>query len=36
MLLFRHFAPSVTAALVVMAIATIAIGSLGGEATVVM
>jgi sulfate permease, SulP family len=33
MLLFRHFAPAVPAALVVMAIATIVIGVLGGEAT---
>jgi MFS superfamily sulfate permease-like transporter len=33
MLLFRHFAPAVPAALVVMAIATIVIGLLGGEAT---
>src|SRR6478752_9164115 len=33
MLLFRHFAPAVPAALVVMAIATIVIGLLGGEVT---
>src|SRR3974377_1968754 len=33
MLLLRHFAPAVPAALVVMAIATIVIGLLGGEAT---
>src|SRR3974390_665452 len=33
MLLFRHLAPSVPAALVVMAAATIVIGLLGGEAT---
>ena len=33
MLLFRHFAPAVPAALVVMAAATILIGLLGGEAT---
>jgi high affinity sulfate transporter 1 len=33
MLLFRHFAPAVPAALVVMAVATIVIGLLGGEAT---
>jgi high affinity sulfate transporter 1 len=33
MLLFRHFAPAVPAALVVMAMATIVIGLLGGEAT---
>jgi sulfate permease, SulP family len=33
MLLFRHFAPAMPAALVVMAIATIVIGLLGGEAT---
>ena len=33
MLLLRHLAPGVPAALVVMAIATIAIGLLGGEAT---
>src|SRR5215469_3803981 len=33
MLLLRHFAPAVPAALVVMAVATIVIGSLGGEAT---
>lgn len=33
MLLLRHFAPSVPAALVVMAVATIVIGLLGGEAT---
>jgi high affinity sulfate transporter 1 len=33
MLLFRHLAPSVPAALVVMAAATILIGLLGGEAT---
>jgi len=33
MLLFRHFAPAVPAALVVMAIATIVIGLLGGETT---
>jgi MFS superfamily sulfate permease-like transporter len=32
MLLFRHFAPRVPAALVTMAVATIAIGALGGEA----
>jgi high affinity sulfate transporter 1 len=33
MLLLRHFAPSVPAALVVMVVATIGIGLLGGEAT---
>ena len=33
MLLLRHFAPAVPAALVVMAVATILIGLLGGEAT---
>ena len=33
MLLFRHFAPAIPAALVVMATATIVIGLLGGEAT---
>ena len=33
MLLLRHFAPAVPAALVVMAIATVVIGLLGGEAT---
>jgi len=33
MLLLRHFAPNVPAALVVMAVATIVIGLLGGEAT---
>jgi MFS superfamily sulfate permease-like transporter len=33
MLLLRHFAPAVPAALVVMAVATIVIGLLGGEAT---
>jgi MFS superfamily sulfate permease-like transporter len=33
MLLLRHFAPAVPAALVVMAIATIVIGLLGGETT---
>jgi sulfate permease, SulP family len=33
MMLFRHFAPALPAALVVMAIATIVIGLLGGEAT---
>ena len=33
MLLLRHFAPNVPAALVTMAVATIAIGLLGGEAT---
>jgi high affinity sulfate transporter 1 len=33
MLLLRHFAPAVPAALVVMAMATIVIGLLGGEAT---
>jgi high affinity sulfate transporter 1 len=33
MILLRHFAPAVPAALVVMAIATIVIGLLGGEAT---
>src|SRR5215468_5556570 len=33
MLLLRHFAPAVPAALVVMALATIVIGLLGGEAT---
>ena len=33
MLLLRHFAPGIPAALVVMAVATILIGLLGGEAT---
>jgi anti-anti-sigma factor len=33
MLLFRYFAPAIPAALVVLAVATIAIGFLGGEAT---
>jgi MFS superfamily sulfate permease-like transporter len=33
MLLLRHLAPAVPAALVVMAVATILIGLLGGEAT---
>lgn len=33
MLLLRHLAPRVPAALVVMALATIVIGFLGGEAT---
>ena len=33
MLLFRHLAPGIPAALVVMAVATILIGLLGGEAT---